>query len=110
MISCVLMTMLEQLKAKILGQHIATEAAWVVLCYLRRVLIGLAGKLNDRTVLDAVVQSLEEVLKVAKEAGQERKGLKAVVKGMKRDIQGVYGGKAVKQAATSETPSLVDEG
>jgi nucleolar pre-ribosomal-associated protein 1 len=119
MISCVMMAMLEQLKAKILGQHIATDAAWVVLSYLRRVMLGLSGKIKDKKVIDAITGRLDEILKEAKEAGQDRKGLKAVVKGMRKDGKAVFTGatgvskggkdKEDKEDAGKDEPMLVDE-
>lgn len=113
MLSCVLMAILEQLKAKILGQHIATDAAWVIISYLRRVLLGLSGKISDRNVLDAIAGRLESILKEAKEAGQDRKGLKVVVKGIKKDIRSIYSGsggsKGKDKDGEKDEPLLVDD-
>ncbi|WWD09124.1 hypothetical protein V865_007246 [Kwoniella europaea PYCC6329] len=98
MISPVLMTIVEQLNAKILGQLISTEAAGVVLVYIRRITLGLVGKQKDLKFLLAIVGKLDELLERAKEAGQARVGLQDVVQGMKDDLALVQGAKQSKKS------------
>nr|XP_019014593.1 uncharacterized protein I206_00676 [Kwoniella pini CBS 10737]OCF53374.1 hypothetical protein I206_00676 [Kwoniella pini CBS 10737] len=98
MISPVLMAIIEQLGAKTIGQLISTEAAGVVLVYMRRIILGLIGKSKDFQFLQAVVGKFEEMLEKAKEAGQARSGLMGVVQGMKNDLALVQGIKISKEA------------
>lgn len=83
---------MEQLRAKISGEHISTEAAGVVLAYFGRVVLGLCGKVRDGEVLKGIVGRLDEMLKEAKEKGQSRLGLAGVLNRMNRDLGEVYGG------------------
>jgi len=92
LISPLMMTMVEQLRAKINGQHIATEAAGVVLAYLRRVVLGLAGKMQDGMWLEKLVKSIETVVVEARANGQERKGLLGSVEEIQNDLQKVFRG------------------
>lgn len=91
MISPLLMTILEQFKAKVLGELMSTEAAGVVLCWLRRVVLGLSGKMGDATFLEAVVGRIEATLRAASEKGQARLGLGKVLTGMKEDMKRLFG-------------------
>ncbi|WVF66097.1 hypothetical protein IAT40_000836 [Kwoniella sp. CBS 6097] len=111
MISPVLMTILEQLNAKIMGQLISTEAAGVVLVYLRRILLGLTGKQRTMSFISAIVNKLKEMLSEAKEAGQGRVGLSGVIEGMEDDIAVVEGRKSVQKLTEidPEAPHLRDE-
>nr|XP_019048954.1 hypothetical protein I302_02734 [Kwoniella bestiolae CBS 10118]OCF27884.1 hypothetical protein I302_02734 [Kwoniella bestiolae CBS 10118] len=102
MISPVLMTILEQLNAKIMGQLISTEAAGVVLVYIRRIILGLVGKQKNLRFLFAIIDKLDEMLDKAQESGQARVGLKDVVQGMRDDLALVQGGKASKKAKVDD--------
>ncbi|WVR03656.1 hypothetical protein IAU60_000651 [Kwoniella sp. DSM 27419] len=113
MISPVIMAIIEQINAKIMGQLISTEAAGVVLVYMRRVILALVGKQKEMTFLSAVVGKFEEMLSKAKEAGQARVGLKDVVSDMARDLAVVVGKKAKKSSSANpidpEAPHLRDQ-
>ncbi|WWD16337.1 hypothetical protein CI109_100763 [Kwoniella shandongensis] len=102
MISPVVMTVVEQLSAKIMGQLISTEAAGVVMGYLRRVLLAMTSKQKEFKFLFAIVEKLDELLQKAKDAGQARVGLKELVKGMKGDLSIVSG---KKSSAKAEEPA-----
>ncbi len=91
MVCPVIMTVLEQLNAKILGELISTDAAGVVMCWLRRAMLGLSGKMRDGKFLEAVVGRLRETLDAAKEKGQSRTGLRAVLKGIRDELHTVFG-------------------
>ena len=91
MISPVLMTMLEQLKAKLLGELLSTDAAGVVMGWLRRVILGMSGKMRNVIFLEAVTACVEATLEEAKMRGQSRGGLKGVLEGMKEDLKRVFG-------------------
>lgn len=91
LISPVLMTVLEQLNAKILGELLSTEAAGVVMCWLRRVMLGLSGKMRNAIFLEAVTACVKATLEEAKMKGQSRAGLKAISVGMKNDLKQVFG-------------------
>ena len=93
MISPLLMTVLEQLNAKILGELMSTEAAGVVMCWWRRVLLGLTGKMRDGKFLEAIVERVETTLQVAREKVQARMGLGAVLAGMMTDMKTIFGAK-----------------
>lgn len=108
LISPLMMTMVEQLRAKINGQHIATEAAGVVLAYLRRVILGLAGKMKDGKWLEQLVNGLEAVVIDAREKGQERKGLLGSVQKVRSDLQTVFGGGKVSMTEEAAV-MMVDE-
>ncbi|WVQ93728.1 hypothetical protein IAU59_000805 [Kwoniella sp. CBS 9459] len=111
MISPVLMAVLEQLNAKIMGQLISTEAAGVVLVYLRRVLLGLVGKQSAMTFLSTIVSKLREMLAKAKDAGQGRVGLLDVLEGMEDDLAIVEGMNSSQTITGTdpEAPHLRDE-
>lgn len=110
MVSCVLMAVLEQFHAKISGQHIATDAAIVVLGYLRRVLLGLMGKMDDDKFLGTVLSKLEDTYKAAREKGQERPGLETLIQAMRHDLDRVFGGQNDEVFSEStDFPRLVDE-
>ncbi|WWC58327.1 uncharacterized protein I303_100867 [Kwoniella dejecticola CBS 10117] len=98
MISPVLMAILEQLGAKIMGQLISTEAAGVVLVYMRRIILGLAGKSKDFQFLSAIIARFEEMLDKAKGAGQARIGLLDVIQDMKDDLALIQGKRSSKKA------------
>lgn len=108
LISPLMMTMVEQLRAKINGQHIATEAAGVVLAYLRRVVLGLAGKMKDGKWLKELVKNVETVVIDARGKGQERKGLLGSIQGIQSDLQVVFGGDKV-DVSEEATIVMVDE-
>jgi len=108
LISPLMMTMVEQLRAKINGQHIATEAAGVVLAYLRRVILGLAGKMKDGKWLEQLVNGLEAVVIDAREKGQERKGLLGSVQEVRSDLQTVFGGDKISMTEEAAV-IMVDE-
>ncbi|KAK8861738.1 hypothetical protein IAR55_002561 [Kwoniella newhampshirensis] len=110
MISPVIMTILEQLNAKIMGQLISTEAVGVVLGYMRRVLLGLASKQKDLKFLVTLVTKLRELLGKAKEAGQARVGLKELVSGMDSDLSMISGRrKGVKMDDPASDPLQLKE-
>lgn len=106
--SPLLMTIVEQLHAKILGMHIATEAAAVVLNYLRRVLLGLLGKQAGAEFVRAIIVRLSATIKEAKEAGQPRHGLPEIVSLIESDLNVIFGAGAMG-TVDPETPRLVDE-
>lgn len=91
MVSPIMVTILEQLSAKLMGQLISTEAACIIVNYLRRVILGLVGKQRELNWLLAVLNRLEECVKKAKEAGQERKGLEECVKVIRGDFDVIRG-------------------
>lgn len=104
------MTLLEQFHAKVQGQLIATDAAVVVLGYLRRVMLGLMGKMDDEKFLNAVSIKLEETCEAAKAKGQERPGLETLIQAMRHDVGLVFG--SSEQGTFNEAtdfPRLVDE-
>lgn len=113
-VSCVIMAVLEQFHAKMMGQHLATDAAVVILGYFRRVLLGLMGKMDDKTFLDAVTGRLEETRVGAKEKEQDRPGVETLIEAIRRDVKAVFeiGSKADEVGAFTEAvdfPRLVDE-
>ena len=103
------MAVLEQFHAKIVGQHLASDAAVVILGYLRRVLLGLMGKMDDDKFLEAVMSRLETSVKAAQEKGQERPGVETLIGAMRHDIKAVFyaTGEAFDEAV--DFPRLVDE-
>ena len=108
LISPLLMTIMEQLRAKILGQHIATEAAGIVLAYLRRVFLGLAGKMRDGQFINALLDRLEQMVKEARSKGQERVGLLGNVQEIQAEMSTIFGG---SEASVTEqaTAKLLEE-
>ncbi|EIW68969.1 hypothetical protein TREMEDRAFT_73980 [Tremella mesenterica DSM 1558] len=109
--SPLLMTLLEQLKAKVMGQHISTEAAGVVMNYLGRILLCMWGKQKDGFFISAVVERLEAIVIEAKQAGQARAGLEDVVGRIRKDMNVIQGSMiAVADLDTSAViPLLADE-
>jgi nucleolar pre-ribosomal-associated protein 1 len=108
------MAVLEQFHAKMLGQHLATDAAVVILGYFRRFLLGLMGKMDDQKFLDAVTAKLDETRAGAAEKGQERPGVQTLIEAIKHDAKAVFdiGNKADEVGAFTEAadlPRLVDE-
>ena len=105
-----LMAILEQFHAKVHGQLIATDAAVVVLGYLRRVMLGLMGKMDDPKLVNAILAKLEETCETAKAKGQERPGLQTIILAMRHDTTLVFGGSDVDHFNESaDFPRLVDE-
>ncbi|TYJ56309.1 hypothetical protein B9479_003000 [Cryptococcus floricola] len=107
MISPLVMAILEQLSAKIMGQLIATEAACIVVNYLRRVILGLAGKQGNLSFLDRIVARLDEIVEKAREAGQGRIGLAEVVQVIRRNLDVTRGKKGSE--VPGDVPRLMDE-
>lgn len=108
-VSCVLMAVLEQFHAKIVGQHLASDAAVVILGYLRRVLLGLMGKMDDDKFLEAVMSRLETSVKAAQEKGQERPGVETLIGAMTHDIKAVFHTAVGSFDEAVDFPRLVDE-
>ncbi len=104
-LSPVMSTVLEQFDAKVMGQHIATDAAGVVLAYLRRVMLGLAGKQSDGETLEGIAKRIEATLVKAKDAGQARVGLSELLEGIKGDLRFPGSGRRV----TGDVMELADE-
>jgi nucleolar pre-ribosomal-associated protein 1 len=90
MISPLMSCVMEQFKAKILGELIATDAAAVVLGYIKRVVVGLAGKVKDQRWLDGLLGGFDSVVKEAKGKGQARIGLSGLLEEMRRDLRRVF--------------------
>ncbi|KAL7418746.1 hypothetical protein Q5752_006429 [Cryptotrichosporon argae] len=84
--SPLVVVMVEQLGAKIAGMHIATEAAAVVLSYLRRVLVSLIGKHRNMGFEHKIVAKLEGIVIAARDAGQPRAGLLEIVQAVEADL------------------------
>jgi nucleolar pre-ribosomal-associated protein 1 len=104
------MAVLEQFHAKTVGQHLATDAAVVILGYLRRVLLGLMGKMDDDKFLHAVIQRLEATVAASQEKGQARPGVETLIEAMKHDISAVYDiSSAHAYSEAPDFPRLVDE-
>lgn len=108
MVSPLMMTILEQLSAKLMGQLISTEAACIIVNYLRRVVLGLVGKQRELSWLLAVLNRLEECVKKAKEAGQERKGLEECVQVIKGDFDVIRGKSEPTDEQDPSLPQLLD--
>lgn len=106
--SPLLMTIVEQLHAKLLGMHIATEAAAVVLNYLRRVLIGLLGKQVGAEFVRAIIARITTTITEAKASGQPRHGLPEIVSLIENDLDVIFEAGAII-SVDPETPRLVDE-
>lgn len=106
--SPLLLTMVEQLHAKLLGMHIATEAAAVVLNYLRRVMIGLLGKQSDGEFVSVILARIGETIKAAHDAGQPRHGLEEIARLIGSDFEAVFDN-STPVVPDPETPRLVDE-
>lgn len=103
------MAILEQFHAKVQGQLIATDAAVVVLGYLRRVMLGIMGKMDDPKFVNTVLAKLEETCEAAKTKGQERPGLETIIRAMRHDGTLVFGGSETDFSETNDFPRLVDE-
>jgi hypothetical protein len=108
LVSPLFMTVLEQLRAKINGQLIATEAAGVILAYLGRVIVGMAGKFKDGKWLEEVVHRLEVMVKEARERGQERKGLLGSVQRIRRLVTEIFGGD-LPESTEEAAVKMIDE-
>lgn len=106
--SPLLITFVEQIHAKLLGMHIATEAAAAVLNYLRRVLVGLLGKQANGEYVRAIVTRISSSVQEAKAKGQPRHGLPEIISLIENDLDVVFKGDAMP-TADPETPRLVDE-
>ncbi|TXT07482.1 hypothetical protein VHUM_03202 [Vanrija humicola] len=106
--SPLLLTMCEQLHAKLMGLHIATEAAAVVINYLRRVVIGLLGKQGSKDFVAAIIGRIGATVQSAKDAGQPRHGLAEIVGLMSSDLDVIFEAKGIAPV-DPETPKLVDE-
>jgi nucleolar pre-ribosomal-associated protein 1 len=108
LITPLIMTIVEQLRAKIMGQLISTEAAGVVMGYLKRVIVGLSGKMTDGRWLLALLSNVEEAVKAAREKGQERKGLLGSVQQIQIALVQIFGGQQV-EVAEEPAVSMIDE-
>lgn len=106
--SPLLITMVEQLHAKLLGMHIATEAAAVVLNYLRRVIIGLLGKQAASEFVYAIISRLKSTVQAARESGQPRHGLAEILALMDSDLGVIYKAEGIPPF-DPEIPRLIDE-
>lgn len=106
--SPLLMAAVEQFIAKVLGQHIATEAAVIVINYLRRVLIGLVGKMKDTKFISVIVDRLEGAVKESKAKGQPRLGLEEAVGLIKGDLS-IVGGVGDQPADGEAVVQLLDD-
>lgn len=93
--SPLLMTILEQLQAKLLGQHIATEAALAVVMYVRKVVLGLTGKQPSLAFVAAILARLQAIVAATKEAGQARLGLAEAVQSIDSDLESLQSGSQV---------------
>jgi len=109
MISPIMSCILEQFRAKVLGELISTEAAGVVLGYLKRVISGLMGKMRGGEWLRGVVVSLGEGLQEAKGKGQARLGLRRLLRGMNGDLDKVFGSDKGEVKAEGQTGEQNDE-
>jgi nucleolar pre-ribosomal-associated protein 1 len=107
-VSPLLMTTTEQISAKVLGQHIATEAALVVIHYLRRVLVALMGKQKGGQFVNAIVEKLENVVREAKSKGQARLGLGDAVALIRHDV-GIIVGDEVENVPETAVSQLLDD-
>lgn len=91
LVTPLMMTMLEQLNAKILGQHMSTEAACVVVGYLDRVFLGLVGKARNGDFLLALAGKLSALVVEARAKGQERKGLNGSITPILSNLGQIFG-------------------
>jgi hypothetical protein len=98
--SPLLMTILEQLHAKLLGQHIATEAALAVVMYVRKLLLGLAGKQPSLAFVAAVLGRLHATVAATKEAGQARLGFAEAVSAIDADLEALQSGTIAASVAS----------
>ncbi|WVQ84141.1 hypothetical protein IAT38_006288 [Cryptococcus sp. DSM 104549] len=110
MVSPLVMTLVEQLGAKLAGQLISTETAGFVVDYLGRVILGLVGKQTGLGFLEGVVGRVEEGVKKAKAEGQARVGLEESVQRIKDTLEVVQGKRPSLEADLPEdsTPRLLD--
>ncbi|BEJ10826.1 hypothetical protein CspHIS471_0102480 [Cutaneotrichosporon sp. HIS471] len=106
--SPLLIAFVEQIHAKLIGMHIATEAASVVLNYLRRVLVGILGKQTSGEFVRAIVDRISSSVQEAKAKGQPRNGLPEIISLIESDLDVVFKGGAMP-SVDPETPRLVDE-
>nr|ODN91496.1 hypothetical protein L204_05480 [Cryptococcus depauperatus CBS 7855] len=125
--SPLVVTILEQLRAKILGQFISSEAACIVVNYLRRVMLGLVGKQGQGNVKGfiSIAEKLEGIVIEAKEQDQTRFGLTEVVQIIRDDLDVITGTNVARSNCETyfecltrlgidlkialSTPSLLDE-
>ncbi|ORX35335.1 ribosome 60S biogenesis N-terminal-domain-containing protein [Kockovaella imperatae] len=108
-VSPLLMTFVEQFQAKLLGEHISTEAAATFLAYVRRVLLCLCGKMSTPMVLSALVDRMEHGVREAREKGQERRGLDDLLKVMRNDIVMIFEGSSSSEENINVSVILADE-
>ncbi|OXG21306.1 nucleolar pre-ribosomal-associated protein 1 [Cryptococcus neoformans Tu259-1] len=108
MVSPLMMAILEQFSAKLMGQLVSTEAACIIVNYLRRVILGLVGKQRELSWLLAVLNRLEDIVKGVKEAGQERKGLEECVQVIKGDFDVIMGKSEPAKGQDPSLPQLLD--
>lgn len=106
--SPLLMTMVEQLHAKLIGMHIATEAAAVVLNYLRRVIIGLLVKQAADSFIRVIIKLIANAVQAARDAGQPRGGLAEIIDLIESDLK-IINGAGDWPRPDPETPRLIDE-
>ena len=109
MVSPLFMTVLEQLRAKILGELISSEAAGVIMAYLRRVMLGLMGKTEDGKFLTEVASRLRDTVREARNKGQQRTGLLGSVGAIQRDLCEVFGMKSAEAPSEEDFGELADE-
>ena len=109
LVSPLVMVVFEQLRAKVFGELIATEAAGVVLGYLKRVVLGLCGKMKDGQWLVELVTKLESVVKDARGKGQERKGLLGSVQDIQMVLSTVFAGKQQVEPSEAAAVVMIDE-
>lgn len=103
------MTILEQWVAKVGGQHISSEAAGVVGRVIRRLMLGILGKMRDTKWVEAYIGKMEAVLQKLRAEGKTKDGLEGVVADIRKDVQAVKG--IITDAVQPETPlaELLDE-
>jgi hypothetical protein len=63
--SPLLFTMLEQFQAKLAGHHIASDAAEVIITYLRQIILSMASKQHDFAVIALLEEKLRACLTAA---------------------------------------------
>lgn len=99
--SPVVMAIVEQFRAKLVGEHISTEAASVVLNYMRRILVTLMAK-SDKNMMSGIIDKLGQAVRDAKAKGQARPGLDVIVARMKKDAKTVLQGEEPEALETGE--------
>lgn len=106
--SPVIMTIIEQFRAKMLGELISTDACGVVLEYLRRLMMGMAGKMKDGRWLWALHTKLKSILEEGRAKGQERKGLQDHVDRLDYTLHSIFSGTS-KAVVVEVGQLMVDE-